>query len=431
MKLASALAGLSAILLLGNAAPRVAPQIAPLTSQELAEFRTDSDSFRAYPNPPLPVWESDLRQALSGGDLDHAADALAPRYGMASGDMRALVRLWLTAHVRQYRLRRDTGGPAEAVELRRRLLALLPATHRAPLVLQAVAEGLGALTECSGEDFAAMMAGSADAPADAWTIANAAPCGDNFVRAAAAAPDRAMPALVRLANDGSLAAADELPLYQWLTSPAALLRVAEADRPLLSAWLYSQHARLMFRMGLTNRAIALIDALPREMRDRVLALPSGKFVAHIDGLPVALRFEHADETTKLDLAAAYAVSGRNAEAEALFQSLSNVAAARHAFDCAWQPDRAAPDQSCANIPYEQRVEQVIDLLILDHLLHHPGEDPYPLAESGFASAFGGSSGDALVELRCRVFFRATLCGDLRRHTQGAALSDSGRLCRLP
>src|SRR3954469_1065765 len=289
MRLAPVLVALSAWLLIGNAAPR----IAPLAPRELDLFRDFGQSYRSYRQPPLSAWERDLRHALPGADVDRAADALAPRYGLSRADMRRLVRLWVTVVVRHYDRSRD---PAQTAELRRQLLALLPAMRRAPLVLEAVAESLDRLTDWSGEDFAAMMAGSADAAADAWTIANSAVCGGNFLRAAAAAPDRAMPALIRLANYGSLHSVDQLALYRWLTSPAALARIDEADRPALAAWLHAQYAKLLFETGLTDRAVALLESLPPDARSRTLSLSAGTFTARVDGLPLTIEVEHQDQS---------------------------------------------------------------------------------------------------------------------------------------
>lgn len=433
MRLAPVLVALSASLLIGNAAP----QIAPLTPRELDLFRDFGQSYRSYPQPPLAAWERDLRRALPGADVDRAADALAPRYGLSGADMRSLVRLWLSALVRQYGRDRD---PAQVAELRRQLLALLPATRRAPLALEAVAESLDRLTDCSGADFAAMMAGSADAAADAWTIANTAVCGDNFLRAAAAAPDRAMPALIRLAHYGSLHSGDQLALYRWLTSPAALARIDEADRPALAAWLHGQYAKLLFETGLTDRAVAHIENLPSDLRSRTLSLSAGTFMARVDGLRLTIEVEHQDQSVKLALAAAYALAGRTAEAEALFASLADLPAARHAFDCSWRTDRTPGDRSCEHIAYEQSVGQTIDLLLLDHLLHHPADDPYPLAEAGFAGEMSTSSAESVVELRCRVFPApyAGICDGARasrlykiQGARGGDGQDHGDLSGLP
>lgn len=181
---------------------QTAAQVAPLTRVELREFREDSGTYRSYPSQPITAWEQEFRRELVGGaSVYAAAGRLAPRYGLAPLQMRNLAQLWLTVKLRRYRPDRDEATNAE---LRRRLLGVLAESPRTALVLQAVAESLGGLRECNDSDFQAMIAGSGDPAADAWTIADVAPCGLNYLRAAATAPNRAMPALIRLADYGSL-----------------------------------------------------------------------------------------------------------------------------------------------------------------------------------------------------------------------------------
>jgi hypothetical protein len=406
MKPCRLLVVLAAILSLAAAPPSP-------TAREIAIFREIGPTTRSYEPQPIGDWEAELRRLSSGRGLDRAADALAPRYGLATANMRTLVRLWVIVKGRSIALARDEAGSAE---LRRELLALLVATRRAPLVLQAVAESLDELRACSEADFAALMQGSTDPANDAWTIASAATCGDNFLRAAAAAPDRAMPALIRLAHYGTLKPRDALPLYEWLTRPEQLARIAEADRPRLAAWLYARRAEWLFRTGLTERAVALLERLPEDVRAHVLTQQAGSFTAQVDGFPVTFTIDRTNEELKLALASAYAVAGRATEAEALFVSLTRLAAARHAFACASGFDDAAPRPDCRTIPYEDSLNSTMDLILLDHLLHHPDDDPYPLAEIGFS---GGepANGDLLTELRCRVFAEprfAEFCDNARR-----------------
>jgi hypothetical protein len=408
MKPGPVLAALAALVLTGNAPPR-APDP---SAEELASLRTDTYAYRSYPQPEIVAWEEAFRRALANGSLDSAAAAVAPRFGLTTAEMRELGRLWVLGRAHSLDGRGNAAGIAA---MREQWLALLARNRGAPLMLQAVAEGLDALGECRAEDFAAMMAGSADPAADAWTIANRATCADNFLRAAAAAPGRTIPALIRFAHYGTLGARDALPLYEVLTGPAALARIAAADRPALAAWLYARRAELLFRTGLTERAVALLESLPEEMRNRVLVRPAGRFTAMVDDLPVTIVEERADESLKLNLAAAYALAGRTAEAEAQFASLPGIAAAHRAFACAAPPEQSPPGPSCAQIPHEQRLENLIDLLLLDHLLHHPADDPYPLAEAGIAGSFTSASG-TIAGLRCRVFAEpqyAEICGNAR------------------
>lgn len=403
----SALAiALAAALQLGNAPPAVAP----LTDEELAYARADGPTYRSYPVQPLVRWEADLLGKLEAGSPDRAADALASEYGLTGPQMRELVRLWLMVQARQFTLESQ---PAARAELRRRLLALR-GEARTTLVLQAVAESLNRLSECSGEDFAALTAESTDAAADAWAIANLAPCADNFLRAATLAPDRAVPALIRLVHYGDLELREALPHYHWLTRPSALERIAEADRPVLAARLYRRYLRMLFDIGLTERAVALANAMPAALRGHVLARDAGTDTATVDGLEITFESDHSEPSIAVDLAAAYALNGRTGDAEALLATMPNLEIARQAFDCAWRTD---PAGSCERRSYEESIEQNVDVLVLDHFLHRPGDDPYPLAEAGFAGMGGNSSSAPVAELRCRVFSEpqfGDICENSRR-----------------
>ncbi|HEX8653599.1 MAG TPA: hypothetical protein VF693_00040 [Allosphingosinicella sp.] len=393
--------------------------VASPTTAEYAAFVRGRPYARRFAPQPLSAWEGALRAAaVAGGSLESAADATAARFGVPAGAMRDLASLWLVVRARQYDLER---GSEETMELRRRLLDLLPRSGRAPVVLQAVAESLyavDAFNPCPGEDFTALMAGSRDPPGDAWLIANAAPCAENALRAAAAAPGRPMPALVRLADHGQLEAREALPLLQWLTGPQALARIAEPDRPRLSAWLYNRYAKLLFETGLTQRAVALLDGLPNDMRRRALVREPGRLTALVDGVPVEIGYERGDESLKLALAASYALAGRTREAEALFADHGGVAATRRVTGCSLRTDgRADPD--CQNIPREVQDRSDVHLLLLDHLLHHPDDDPYLLSEA-FLGYFDQSPIGAMTELRCRVFSEA----------QFAYLCNAARASRL-
>jgi hypothetical protein len=406
--------------LLPSASP---PAATSPTESEIAAFVRGHPRTRLFAPQPLSAWEDALRAATAASTFENATEVVAPSYGLRAHDMRDLARLWLVVRERQYQLER---GSAESAALRRRLLALVPATGRVPVVLQAVAESLLALDDCSGEDFAALMAGSTDPARDAWAIANAAECPDNALRAAAASPDRAMPMLVRLVDYGQLEAREALPLLQWLTGPAALARIAEADRPALAAWLYGRYAKLLFETGLTDRALALLDGLPEDVRRRALVREAGRFTAHVDGLPVVIRTERRDESLKLALAAAYALAGRTSEAEALLAGHGSLEATRRVAGCTWRANQRA-DPDCMNIPYDVQRDSDVHLLLLDHLLHHPDDDPYLLAEA-FLGYFDQSPIGATTELRCRVFSEAQfahLCNAARASRLRTILDEHG------
>jgi hypothetical protein len=422
MKARRAIAALAALLMpIGDASARVPPP----TTEEIATL-VSHGGLRSYPQEPLATWEQDLRRALPGMSLRRAADTLAARYGISSTNMRTLVRLWVTAQARGYNSDRNS---AAGTELRRQLLAFLRSAPRTALVVQGVAEALGLVDECSASDFEALMAGSRDRAADAWMIATAAPCNDNWLRAATAAPGREMPALIRLADWGTLDAADELPLHAWLTSPSALARIAPADRPAFSARLYRRYAQLLFETGLTQRAIDLIDGLPDDMRRRVMASAEGPSTAIVDALPMMMTQTHPDAFIGIELAAAYALAGRTADAEALFGTAIDLDVARRAFACVSGEETGPGPAACFRVPLAHQIVFQIDALLLDHLLHHPQDDPYPFAEAVFANDHAGSPGAPIAELRCRLFAEpqyANICGSARGAVLDRIHSDAYR-----
>ena len=394
----------------------------PATAKDVASVLESGPNSRSYPQHLIVAWERDLRAGLAHGSAERAADAIAAKYGFSQAEMRGLADAWIIGQSRH------TFLPGEdqswAPKVRADLLALLPSVRGKPLGLMIVAETLDALEDCSAANFDALVAGSADPAADAYLVATTAPCSDNFARAALAAPERAMPALIRLAHWGSLAPRDTLPLYAWLTSPAALARISDADRPALSVILWQRYLEALLNAGLNTRALALIDGMPAGMRARVLAAhDTAVGTVTVDGIAMSFKgeggskaagsslVEAADDlddmadavagagkatgrsTAPIRLVAlALAVAHRDEEARALLDTLPGLAAARVASGCAYQQQKHCPDSN----------ELPMEALVLDHLLYHQGEDPYPLAETTLVSPHGGWT-PADAEIQCRVF----------------------------
>lgn len=411
MKYRIALAA-AALLLLG-----AAEETDRATAAEIAAFAKESPRHRSYPSPLILDWDRNLRKALATNSPDRAAALLAPQYGLPEATMRELVRLWLYISVHQYEFERR---PGDAVRLRRQIHALVGASKRSPLLIEAAAESLDALEECRKDDFDALMAGSADPAADAMLIADAATCTDNYLRAIAVAPARAIPALVRLNGWGPLKPRGNLPLMAWLTSDAALARIAEPDRPRLAALLFRRRAALLFASGLIDEGVALVDSLAPEMRARVLAAEPGGFSATADGIALHFVQGRPDGSIKTDLATAYALAGRTAEAEALFATTPEVPETRRAFDCAI--DRAAqPADRCKELPWLDN-----EVALLDRFLHHSDEDPYLTAEALFGGGSMGTLPAPSVELVCRWLADAQyadICNLGRTILIGEATSD--------
>lgn len=429
-------------LLVGSAA---GAQVHP-TTEDVKDY-LEGSTHRSYPEATTVAWELDLREHLAHATPAKAADAIAARYDIAPADMRRFVAAWIVAQARQYG-RSEAWKPA----LRAELLSLAPAMRRAPIGLAVLAEALDAIDDCSADNFAALLNGARDGAADAYRIATAAACDGNFTRAALAAPDRAMPALIRIANWGGLPPRDALPLYSWLTSPAALSRVAAPDRVAVTVMLWQRYVEALLKAGLDVRALALFDGLSPEVRAAVLSptyrLPervvvdeipmiffddggtttlsaSGSLEEMADNLeaiadgaaspapvdrkvskeafapapmpqPDVLADEGATSAPILPLAMALAAAGREAEARQLLSTLPGLAAAKVAAASLYS--HAEGEQ--APVPNTSRLP--MSALILDQLLNNPAADAYPVAEVVLAGGMGNET-HAGAMVRCRVF----------------------------
>lgn len=444
MKLGTGVAILAAIIASATSAQTLRP-----TKADLKALSWNAP-YRSYPNPAVIAWENDLRRALNETKKpDAAADAIADRHGLSSADMRRLVNAWIIAWARE-----DEGprkDKAWQTAVRNELIALLPHIRQSPIGLPLVAETLASIEECSAEDFAAMMAGSTAPAADAFHIADAATCGDNFERAALAAGGGALPALIRHSNYGDLPLSASIPLYAWLTSPAALARIDEADRAALATLLWQRYLGDLFRARLHQRALRLLDALPADLRTNILS-PTFRPPATAKVDDVTMTFETDDAVVSevdvdaqdkaveatadamdaaiaaiegkagaeetgtephtspprrtqrhssisapiLDVAEALALAGRDAEARTLLAILPGLAEARTTLRCyyAFNGGQATECPEYSDLPMKA--------LFLDHYLDDPQADPYPIAETVLAtdSAFGGPVNMGIL---CRLF----------------------------
>ncbi|WP_404712885.1 hypothetical protein [Sphingomonas sp. MMS24-J13] len=380
----------------GLCSPAHAQAVLP-TKADIKDVIENGQS-RSYPEGDIDAWERDLTGRLKQGGPNQAANAIAARYGFAPADMRRLVSAWIVAQARQYR--QEAGWKPS---VRAELLALAPSARRSPIGLTIIAEALGAINECASADFEALMAGSGDPAGDAYKIASAAPCDGNFARAAMVDPARAMPALIRLANWGTLPLGDTLPLYAWLTSPPALAHVRAEDRRAVAVLLWQRYVAALLKAGLDKRALALMDAWPADLRRDVLApTRTGPVEVRIDDIPLALfrpqpgRGSWKSEAPILQLAEVLAAAGRETEARSLLTSLPGLDAARATLACGYV-STGPMYAKCPNIN-----ELPIKALTLDHLLNKGNADPYPIAEVMISSnATIDAHADAVI--RCRVF----------------------------
>jgi len=390
---------------------------APLTKDEIEEYGWTANMQTASAQP-LESWFRAIQKQLPVKTPHATAVSLARGSGLSAPDMETLIRLWVRAQTRDSR--RPIRGGNQA--LRRAFLDLLERTRRSQLVLQVAADALNGLESCRPEDFDQLMRSSAQPAADAFTIATANGCSEDYAKAAALDPERKMAALVRIVDGGEINPQAAIPLYEWLTGSSALERVAPVDRDAVATWLFKDYVGQLFDVGLNDEAVRVIETLPAEIRQRLLSYRPHKFTAVIDG--VKLPIDDSDAATwQQELTAAYALSGRTSEARELLSSDPGLAEARTKFHCDWDAD-AEKDPACK----DSRSQAPLDLLVIDHFLNHADDDAYPLAEVMFATSNSTpSASGATAELRCKVFNESQFAGICRQARWSVTYNISDRL----
>lgn len=407
-----------------SAAPAELPKA---NKASLDYYLGEEQDIRADRGALVDGWETELVAALKRGSADRAASALAPRYTMSSTAMRELIDLWLYA---QADFDRRDPTALQRRELHDRFLELLTDTRRSPLVLEAAAASLMPRSGvCSPAIVDELVSGATDRAVDAWRVARAArTCAPAYVRFAQIAPDRAMPALIEVASSGWLSAVDAVPLYAYLSSPAALARIDPGHRDAAALYIAQGYIAVLLRAGLNERAMAVFDGLPMAGRDIVFEGRVGEPAIVADGLPMILddydvARDALNAEVRLGLVTAYALAGRTDRADQLFARLPGAATIREQVACAFVVDAGAA-RSCAKM-----ADGVAGTALLDHLLHNRDSDPYPLAELFYADHMGQLNGHLPATLTCGVFADdelKSLCIDARRSARSEAFEADDR-----
>ena len=393
-----AIAAAALLALSATAAPSVHP-----TAADVRALR--DDRFQDYLDNGTAGWEADLRARLARGTPNEAAAALAARYRVGRAVMRRLVDLWIVAHARRYAPGQDHASWKEPA--RAELRAMAAELRRSQLGVGVLAATMDAIEECQADDFAALVAGAPDRATEAYRVAAAATCEANWARALLAAPDRALPSLLRMASYGGLSLGESIAVYAWLTSPPALARVREADRSTVAALLWQRYLTALFRAGLSSRALTLLDALTPNLRAAVLSPESiAPRSVVMDGVRLKLGSE-ADrspppaviptEAPIYEVAEALAEAGRMAEARRLLATLPGLDGARAVATCAsrlTEKHAACAKTTPSDLP--------TGALVLDHLLNDPESDPYPIAELVLSGGPVGKPSPSAAII-CRVY----------------------------
>ncbi|MDP1739281.1 MAG: hypothetical protein Q8L23_17795 [Caulobacter sp.] len=398
-----------------------------LTARDIQSFGPHpSRLYDSHAGGPLKEWDKALRSLLPSRGLSGSAKELAGRYGLDAGAMESLITLWI--QVQHVSYREDENAP-QVKAIRRRFEALLARTGRSRLVLEAAAAGLSQQEECTPDGFRALVGPHADA-GEAWVAAAAADCAGWYRAFVEEHPDLATAALVRQGEYGSLHGANQLALYGWLTSDEALTHVAPESRPALAARVNRIYLQLLFRKGLTAEADAVVQRLTPDVRNRLARPEPALQTVVIDGLPLVLDAQGIQgETILLDIVAADLMAGRTALAEAGLSAFADLDAVRSHFACAYaSPATDSPRPARREAPRcGEGPVGAAKVMLLDALLHHPGDDPYPLAEVFFVvDFFNDTHGAVWTEVICKLFAEeqyADLCKNARRQTASGILDE--------
>jgi hypothetical protein len=363
----------------------------------------------------LKKWDYDLKSALSSNGPGQAAEKLARAYGFSSRDMRQLVDVWLAAD-----LVNEGDGSYErnnvAREMQTDFVSLANSTNHSPLVMEAAGTVLDEIGGCNQNVFGNLVDGASDRIAAAWLLTSSAQCPAWYGAFASLAPQHATASLVFLSQYGALRPLDQLSLLAYLTSNTTLPHVAVADQLALRVRLGRSYLSILFHTGLTHRAVEILEQLPAVVRARLFdgTFPAQKI--HVDGLAVPFSKADADESLKLQYISALLLADRTRDANVLFAP-EPADKARAYLWCMYDSTNSLiiPKQ-CAG-----QVENDRDILFLDHLLNHPGDDVYPLAEVRQSHSISGTDAETGVDtdIFCRVFSDqqyADRCGDARQRT---------------
>jgi hypothetical protein len=384
------------------------------TAKQVADFREDGN-LSIGSTDLVKKWDGDLKRDLAHLSITEASDRLAPAYKLSRENMGELAVLWLIANNEEDLVDSSQLSP-HFRELRIRILTLLRVTNYDPLVRDAAIAILTAGETCRADDLIELARPSANPSRTAWDAAEQARCAGWYRGVQALAPELTFPVLVRL-SEGDMRNSDKLALLVYLTSDQGLSRIDAQDRAAAKTHFGWMLINQFWAMGMAEDGLAVFDQLPPDTRAAFTNKGLSATTIHVDGLALDLNGAMGD-SFPLDLAEALYLSGRRGEAEAVFATQAGVEKARQYVDCRMRETDERLRDECAK-PEDTPSPA---LLIMDELLHHETDDPYPIAEAFLTSMnrpyFSGTTADTA----CKLFGDApvrSICEDSRMRTVDA------------
>ncbi|MEE3625134.1 hypothetical protein UCD39_14245 [Nitrospirillum sp. BR 11752] len=386
-------------------------QVPPPTAGQFQAFKQADKLHNYFDFVTVQDWGERLHAALTLRSLRHWSQPLARAYALTPDQATDLLHLVVLTGAYDHF---DREAPHQAKRLRLVLrdasIALARATDHNPVVLVAAGQAMGAARFCDAATYQALLPEFEPwRTTGAWLLAHQADCAQWYVGFAHEAPWYRDAILWGLSSSADRP--DQLALLDYMVTNRALMEVFEADRTVFQLAYARQYAAALADAGLAEQLVLFVDGLPPDIRKQLTADdgPNAE-TAMMDGLELPLPQTDLTDLA-LNLAAADILQKREADAEALLAPYAvALEKAKADMACAYNEDRPLTQphlwgaRRCPIIATDQR-----KLIVLDHLLHHAAEDPYPLAETLYADHNSLADGGGVwAAISCRLLAEGSL-----------------------
>ncbi|MDZ5648027.1 hypothetical protein [Nitrospirillum sp. BR 11828] len=386
-------------------------QVPPPTAGQFKAFKQAGKLHNYFDFVTIEDWGDRLHATSTLRGLREWSQPLARAYALTPEQATDLLHLVVLTGAYEH-FEREAPHQAQKLRLilRNAFIALARTSNHTTVVLEAAGQAMGAARFCDAATYQALLPEvEPGRTTGAWLLAHQADCPQWYAGFAHEAPGYSGAALWGLSRSADTP--DELALLDYLATDRALVDVFKADRAAFKLAYARQYAAALANAGLAEQLVLFVDGLPPDIRKQLTADdgPNAE-TAMVDGLQLALPQPNLTDLT-LNLAAAEILQKRDADADALLAPYTvDLEKAKADMICAYNADRPLDQphlwwaRRCPIIPMGQR-----KLIVLDHLLHHAAEDPYPLAETLYADHTSLADGGGVwPAISCRLLAEGSL-----------------------
>jgi hypothetical protein len=314
-------------------------------------------------------------------DVALATTPLASEYGLTVRHAERLGQLW----IEWLDLTNTYGIDDEQKEPRRAALSArfieLATETRHPLFLVAMAaRAMTFITRCELDEFKALLGGAAQPLAVGWAAVSGTYCDNWILEFAERHPGNAA-ALWKITDEIELRRADQLALLEYLVSLEP--DIVTTNRTTFRERVGHHYVSLLFDAGLVEEALRVIQEFSPGERERLLKRQFDDVPITVAGLSIPTEDSYAvNPEADLDFLAALVVTGQTEDAKPRLPLVHTYSEAQAAMKCYLVHTSERPPECKEIHAFEHK-----KVLLLDHVLNRPGEDPYDVIELVFSSDF--------------------------------------------